>query len=688
MWSTFALCALIAVALLYLPGIPLGRGMGLDRALAICFAPVVSIALYVGLAVLYGFASIPCSIATVFIPALVIAFAAWAIGRKAGLVKSRRTTMVSRVDWLILGAYLLVGCLITLYVFVRSLDGAASYQCTNDATSHFNMIRAAMDSGVWSPLLTTHYPDTPTTVASNLNDGFYPAAWHEVVAMVGLLAKCEVAVAVNAVNAVFAGVVFPLSSFAMMRSLFPEQKTVLLCGAFATMAFVAYPWILIIKGALLANAAVEALIPAVVAVFVTLVKAPVPRRNIPAIVILGALAFITLALTQTNGLFTLFVFIVPYLLHIIRPAIRNCGSNGRRNCILFTACFIMGAAIVWLIAYNLPPLYPTTHYGNNEKVALSWVSSIFDAFSFGFYESLPQFLLAGVAALGVVVLVARKRSWLVVPGIYFLLAYIPTKATTAAWKNIFSGFWYSDPWRLAANAAVFLIPAVSVGLATLAKWLGRAITSLTRFDGMRDASLGRRATICGLVAVLLVFGTINYFPNYTYSYKWAEVQTPFGLVKKRISDYYSTKKDKVYSTEEHEFVEKALDVIPEGSLVLNQPHDGSIFAYSLDGMNTYFRDRTPVNITEDAEVIRNSIDEIAENTDVQKAVSNTGGQYILLLNQGVPYEDGTWLPTYSKAKSEQWNGFNRISDQTPGLETVLADGDMRLYRIKDATSSN
>mgnify|MGYP000606326386 CR=1 FL=1 len=87
-------------------------------------------------------------------------------------------------------------------------------------------------------------------------------------------------------------------------------------------------------------------------------------------------------------------------------------------------------------------------------------------------------------------------------------------------------------------------------------------------------------------------------------------------------------------------------------------------------------------------MIRNSIDEIAENTDVQKAVSNTGAQYILLLDQGVPYEDGTWLSTYSKAKSEQWNGFNRISDQTPGLEMVLADGDMRLYRIKDATSSN
>ena len=75
------------------------------------------------------------------------------------------------------------------------------------------------------------------------------------------------------------------------------------------------------------------------------------------------------------------------------------------------------------------------------------------------------------------------------------------------------------------------------------------------------------------------------------------------------------------------------------------------------------------------------MNEIASDDSVLKAVESTGADYLLLLDQGVPYNEGTWLPQYCEMYVPLWDGLNKITDDTPGLELILADGDMRLYKI-------
>ena len=45
-----------------------------------------------------------------------------------------------------------------------------------------------------------------------------------------------------------------------------------------------------------------------------------------------------------------------------------------------------------------------------------------------------------------------------------------------------------------------------------------------------------------------------------------------------------------YSEEKSRFSKHVKEVVPSGALIVNQPYDGSLFAYSLDDLNLYYRD--------------------------------------------------------------------------------------------------
>ena len=110
-----------------------------------------------------------------------------------------------------------------------------------------------------------------------------------------------------------------------------------------------------------------------------------------------------------------------------------------------------------------------------------------------------------------------------------------------------------------------------------------------------------------------------------------------------------------------------------------------MFAYGLDGLNTYFRSAGSQDYAATADTIRQGIDKIATDEDVQNAVASTGAEYLMLLDQGVPYDEGTWLTTYHEHYLPLWAGLNNVTDETPGLKLVLSEGDdMRLYKITGA----
>ena len=125
---------------------------------------------------------------------------------------------------------------VCLYVFVASLDGADAFYNRHDMITHVNYVRSFAESGIWSSLHSSAFWGTGMDTASYTYAGFYPALWHSLVAMTISLTGAEVMVAINATNALVAGVVFPLAICAFIRALFPSNRRVLLCGAFVAPA--------------------------------------------------------------------------------------------------------------------------------------------------------------------------------------------------------------------------------------------------------------------------------------------------------------------------------------------------------------------------------------------------------------------------------------------------------------------
>ena len=81
--------------------------------------------------------------------------------------------------------------------------------------------------------------------------------------------------------------------------------------------------------------------------------------------------------------------------------------------------------------------------------------------------------------------------------------------------------------------------------------------------------------------------------------------------------------------------------------------------------------------TDDA-LIRGQLSSIEYNDDVKSAVSRKHSNYLLLLDQGNQEGEGMYTAPY---KQDLWIGISSVTDETPGFEIVLAENDMRLYKI-------
>ena len=320
-------------------------------------------------------------------------------------------------------------------------------------------------------------------------------------------------------------------------------------------------------------------------------------------------------------------------------------------------------------------------FNNTGNLNLFWTESAYAAAVFSLYpEQPPQWALTLACAAGFVALVRQRRFWLGLPALYMLAVYGLCRCSDAPYtpRTFFAGFWYSDPYRILCCAELFLIPIAALGLAAIAAYAHCKIDRLSW--------KGSLALVAG------IFALVNFLPFYqeppedqssevSGSHFVPTAGTAVGYMHYLMESGYDEGEEQVYSAEEQRFVRKVLEMIPGGALVTNQPHDGSAFAYGLDGLNTYFRHIDTEGTTEQSRTIRDHLSGIATDSTVREAVRNSGAQYVLLLDQGVPYDEGRWLIQTGEDYEMGWKGLANLTDDTPGFETILADGDMRLYKI-------
>lgn len=681
MWGMFFVAYLVGCILLFLPGFMLLGSTRLDKLVCICCAPLVSTVLYCVLGIVYGGAGITTSALVLVAPIIVCTCSIFCLHKLYSHVRGKKNKFAlvhQKNDWILFVIYAIAGFLLVTFVFVKELDGPGSFIQEYDNWSHLGGVQMFLDTGVFSSFRTSLYHLSETDVASPFIEGggFYPSAWQTIVAFVVSICHVPVTVGTNAVNALLIGTVCPLSMYVLLKTLFPHDRLVVASGVLLVLACTSFPWDFVIFGPLYPNLMSYAMLPAVIAVFIVLVK----KSDISLLLrdgILFVIGCCAIVFTQPNGIFTAALFLAPFCVHEVYTRAIEHGVTRRQargaGCITVFVIFV-----IWMLFYNAPALAILTRFVWPKTVNIYQACA--DVVLFSMTSHPVQLLLTAFIIIGIVKITSQPRMrWIIVSYVLMSLGYVLSVATEGELKHIVGGFWYTDSHRLAANVGLVAVVIAAVGLASVGQFcIARFVAYRTRVAPTQHTRK-RGIAIVGIVVVLIFV----YYPSFDVK-GLGRLTTAFGDLRDTIHVQNDTKVSNVLDEKKQAFLRQVKETVPTDASIINSPNDGSGFAYGLYDMRMYYRQfsvpENPEKETPESQLIRLQLNTISSNSQVREAVKKTGLRYVVLLDQGHPDrdEERRYFTVYSP---HDWEGIQSIKDDTPGFRTVLKQDDMRLYEI-------
>ena len=703
MWGMFAAAVLLGAAFLYVPGYFMMRALRFSRIPSFACAPLLSVVLYGVMTVAYGKLGVFCDWVALAVPALIIGVAAFVVsqmlttrfswrgvssslGSRSGSVFGMRA---DRFDLLCLIAYIVVGAIAVGVVLLANLEAPDSVLQEYDNIHHLGQIHAFVSSGVWSPLSVTLFPGADAAVSTLPGSGFYPSAWHWVASFMVSSLGVSVPLSVNAVDALFAGFVYPASMFLLMRVMLAKHPGAVALGAFVAPAFTAFPWGFLIFGPLYANLASFSMMPAAAYLFISLFDRDASASSRVRIVAVFAAFVVAMALAQPNAVFTMGAMLIAFCvwkatgLTACIPWLKEKGLLGKVVVGVLATVFFAG---VWYVLFKLPFLQGVV---THEWAAFTTRGRAFvDALSLSFRVGAPQVLLAVLLAVGSLwTLRHRDCLWIAFSYAFFCAIYIVDVTSGGPLEFLLSGFWYTDSWRVAASAVFSGVPLASLGLALAAKGAARGVRGLLAAASAGGSPSGdrrnRAVALASSCVVAVAFAFLCFMPGVSGS-DGSVLRNGLNVVEDSIRVRNSSAGVQVYDAAERAFVDEVERVVPEGSYIVNVPDDGSAFAYGIDGLNVLYRSTRTYDVESESPegyILRTRLADAAADADVRSALESVGADYVLVLDDERVASDRAYLFTYDPAL---WQGILSIDADTPGFELVLSEGDMRLYRITAA----
>ncbi len=700
------LCA--TLVLYFGPGYLVARALRFPRTWACCIAPLASWAFVSVLCEVYARLGVFASYPSVVVPLLLLAGACCVVSRLLGARVQPSSASHARPEpaaplwrralggdqdlalpnlpaWSLLVAALL-GAGLGYLLFVEPIGGMGSFFPGGDNYIHTAMVRAFADSGQMSSLSSSVYRtalDSPIDPWASYS--FYPAGWSSAAALIAQTIGQNVAVAANLVTYVSIGVVYPLSATALAAALFADDRRSIAVAGLAALSFAAYPWLMLTFGLLAPNLSANALVLCECLAFILFAGDHLRGRARLAPLLFFVLGGVAIGLLQPNGIFSCAVFLVPFC--VARAwAWKHEGIPGGKLLNVVACAVVIGAfCAAWVALYRLPAFAYVVgvdfwHPFTGRAGALVNVFSL--AYLNGFEYAGPQWVLSALLCLGAVRCVVQRRNiWLVCS--YALAAGLVfvSNCVHGELRQLLAGFWYVDFYRLAALAAICGAPLAAFGLS----WVGEGLAALLARDG--EDTRARQGVATALwVALLLAFAAQNFYGAYPLPGQDIDAseglrQTAFGNVRWRMRSLY--RDNNVYTPEERAFVNEVKQVVDGDALIANDPFDGSISAYSIDGLRVYERYVVGYGSEQelaDSALVRERLANIANDPEVAAAAQRLGIRYVLRL-----YEDpgsSSWFWGINEAPL--FDGVNVIGDDTPGFHVVLAEGPYRLYELDAA----
>jgi Family of unknown function (DUF6541) len=489
-WGDVAPVLVVAMVVLFLPGVISARLTGIPWFGALGIAPLVSTTIVVAGGVVAGAAGQPWGLPTLVVSTAAV-WSAQGLGLLAGRLLHGQTARARllrgqpRIDWgssdrlpddqaedvrragasaaevpqfgfvqwAVLVASLVMTSLAVAVVLVRVSGSPEAFPQHPDTIFHLGDAQWMAEHRDVSILHAAGFISTSGT-------GAYPAAFHAMTATTALIAGVPVVVATSCFVLVAAGLAWPMGMIVLARSLFGARPNVTATAAAASVLFTAFPFMLMGFGVLWPSLFGEVLIPASLtlgaAALAPLARIPAPvARPMPAALLLGV-TLVGLTGVHPNALLTLMhlgILALTGALAMTAWRLRSTGSGHS------AAVWIGAAAVPLVFAIALTALRPATMVKTGAPgPELSVRSALVDTILFAPRSAAHLPALTILAAVGALAVFRLHRSawWVPVSAGYFAVLFYLNVAVDTPVVRYLTWPWFNNAVRL---AAVGVLPA-------------------------------------------------------------------------------------------------------------------------------------------------------------------------------------------------------------------------------------
>ncbi|MHA7220756.1 DUF6541 family protein [Arthrobacter sp. RHLT1-20] len=648
---------IMAVLILFGPGLLIGVSAGLDRFALAALAPGFSVTVIAMSAVLADFAGIPWSIGPVVlgtflcVAGVLLICRGWLKIRPLGFRRHPADVRLWPANWsgtLSVTAAVVLAAVTVGARLIGAFGEPEAFSQTFDNVFHLNAIRYILDTGSGSAL----------TVGAMTGGGFYPTAWHDLASLTVQLTDLPIPVAVNLVNVCIAALVWPLACIFLARVILGPTFVATWIAAVLSAAFGAFPLLMVDFGVLYPNFLGISILPAALAMGLQslgLGAAPGEGRALPVISL--ALTLPGLALAHPSSIMALLAFLAPAALFrwwlSLREGVRrrgvSFGSVGIHGVVLLGS--VLAAVALWMTVR--PP-----------KEAAFWPAvegpfrAVFEVITSSAIGRPVSWAVMILALAGLVYLVRKPGMWwllgvYVVAGLLFVAA---ASFRSGRIRDFLTGIWYNDPPRLAALLPIAILPVAVVGGAELWKWFKKRALWATG-----DWPFGRRRLVlhgggAGLLALLLVTTQQgNVDAAQTAAARMYRVEASSPLV----------------SSDELALLGRLDRHVPPGAVIVGNPWNGSSLAYALaDRRALQFHILGAIPLS--AQLLYDRLRDAATDPAVCDAVRE--------LNVGYVLDFGHHEVNFGDERRDVFTGLDDLAG-SGAAELIDSQGTARLFRI-------
>ncbi len=672
-WSEFLGLVLVAVALVFVPGVVVCRSAGLRWASSLGVAPAVTTGLVsvtaiaaASLHVSWGplpvvgvtavFSLLVAGVGRVVFrtrtrgngPVVVTGLSYNGLSEAEQHVATSKRPIPNRAWWSVSA----IGAIALMVYHIRVLIGRPSaFSQTFDAVFHLNAIRWIVDNRNGSSL-------AMTMTSGDGSPQFYPLGWHDLVSLTMLITgTSDVAAANNAM-------IMAVAAFAWVSGVMFLASVVVSCSpptivavGFLASAFPSFPYLPLKFGVLYPNFLGLALLPGVLALTVQMFRYGVgARARVRVALPVGTVAVLGIALSHPNSVLLYMVLALPLFLLWSLPRIRDAFRQRNQRAAAVNAVMLVSVCVAVVLAWVVlrPPAESSTW-----EPPLTMPHALGEALSMAPLSEKVAWIPAIAVAAGAVWSI-RKRAhiWeLCSYGVVFFLWMVIASWSYGPLRSALVGNWYNDPNRIAAALPIAALPLAVIGYEAI-------VTALVTLAGKRATGVASVPTWVLQTALALLSVPLLLFTTQATDY--LRIVIGQGAATYRVTDG-----SELVDSDELELLEQLPVLVPKGAVVATVPYNGSSMAYALEGVQT-----TTTHIlyesTPDLDVLNESLNELNDDPQVCQAINDLRVQYVLDFGDQAVNNLGNW--------SEQYPGFEEL-DEVPGLTEIDQVGHAVLYRI-------